>query len=205
MRAKATRDQVPLATPLARRRRPGRLPPVEASLDPRRHLLRLWALENLQQQISAGSKQSWEQDLYGLQQALLGGPVHVSDTRELGSRVAQDDVCRLAPESFEDQATNRRIFQISLHYDHVRILEGRIDGHPVHTDRYPAGTHDLGGDLEEASRPAAQIHDPLPGLQDLVLLLEIQELVGRTRAIAFALGALVEVVFPFGTNGLTSG
>lgn len=79
-------------------------------------------------------------------------------------------------------------------------MKGRIDGSQIHSYDDPPGTHRLRSDLQKATGPAAEIHHALARPQQPVLLLQIQELVGRARAVALALRALVEVVFAVGTN-----
>jgi hypothetical protein len=52
------------------------------------------------------------------------------------------------------------------------------------------GPHLLPGDLGPSSRRRPEIHDHLPGAQQLVALVDLEKLVGRARAQAFLLRAL---------------
>ncbi len=82
--------------------------------------------------------------------------------------------------------------KIPNHCDHVLILHGRIQLRYVDPDHTAFRAHDPRRHLEPATRPAAQIDHSLSGSEELLPLLNLEQLVGRARAIALALGALVE-------------
>ncbi len=138
-------------------------------------------------------QQLGDERLDGFQQLLLAGAVGGANAGELRRRIAQHHVCGAA-KGIEDLLGDLGRGQVGAQHRNVRLPEGLVEPGEVHPHDAPVATHGAGGHLEPAARPAAEVHHVLPAPQQAVALLDLSELVGRPRAEALALGALMPAV-----------
>jgi hypothetical protein len=154
------------------------------------------ALEDLEHQRTTRAKQDRETRRDGLEKGLLVGPVHRANAGELGRRIREHDIGR-PPQGSENLIDHRRLADVPDQGDDVGVLEGRIDGRAIHAHDAPGRAHRGRGHLQPSPRPASDIEHTLTRSQQTLGPLDLDQFVGRARAIAFALRALVEVVLAF--------
>ena len=82
---------------------------------------------------------------------------------------------------------NKRIGEIPLDRDRVRLLDRRLDLRQIYANHSALRTDEHGGDLQKTSGPTPEIHNGKPRTQQCVLLVQVEELVGRPRAVAVLL------------------
>ena len=140
-----------------------------------------------------GCSSSGSADLDRREQRLLVRAVGRAHARELGRRVREQHVGRTA-RRFENRFANRGLREIPDQRDRVRKLERRLDRGEVHAHHAARGPDLARGHLQPAARPAAEIDHALAAPQHLRAALDLEQLVRRARAVALALGALVEGV-----------
>ena len=119
-------------------------------------------------------------------QLACAGLVGVADAGELRGQVAQDDV-GLSIQKPADLRDRRGVADVAGDGRDLRRAE-RLDWGEVDTD-HPAGrAHPVGCDLHPGTRPGSEVDDHVPGSQETMTVVELDQLVGAAGAVSGARG-----------------